>query len=446
MPAERNTFKLGLTLIVFGVLLIGVLVFLAPRAGGDLDFVVRFKATDFATPLKDGGQVVCGGTAVGSIKGLRLLEGQDPDSGASVLYADVDVAVLEVVDLKRDCRIIPEGQLLGGIGQLRITDRGQGQPVQPGDIIMGQPEMDISAITRMLAQQLDPNEPTSLLSIIKGQLNPGDERSLLGKIHKSLDDVNAVTQSIENEFDASQKAALLGQLHSILDQVNLMTTALREETDKLQASAISAKLHHALDTVNRALSSAAMLIEDNREDITSTIKHVRGTSEILERQIAARIAEQLDPKAAASLIVKVHAAVDKLDASLSDINTVTDAGQEIVSLNREQISRMVGNLKETSEQLKAASKEIRRSPWRLFYTPSPEELAQANVFDAARAFAEAASKLDDTVVRLQTISSTDPEAIANQQQKLSETRQQLQQTISDFQKAENALWKELKVR
>ncbi|UCD29334.1 MAG: hypothetical protein JSV03_02305, partial [Planctomycetota bacterium] len=76
---------------------------------------------------------------------------------------------------------------------------------------------------------------------------------------------------------------------------------------------------------------------------------------------------------------------------------------------------------------------------------SMKEVAQANIFDAARSFSEAATHLDDVVTRLQAVSDAGgPEAILDDQQ-LAELRDQLKQTFDNFTKAENSLWEQLKI-
>jgi len=56
-----------------------------------------------------------------------------------------------------------------------------------------------------------------------------------------------------------------------------------------------------------------------------------------------------------------------------------------------------------SDQLKLASIEIRRSPWRLLYTPTEKELETDNLYDAARSFALAAGDISTTADALHAI-------------------------------------------
>ena len=77
MPKERNAFKLGLTLIVFAVLLIGILVYLAPTGRGDMTIMVRFPHNQLTIVLTPGSEVVCGGNTVGSVQSHDLKEMKD---------------------------------------------------------------------------------------------------------------------------------------------------------------------------------------------------------------------------------------------------------------------------------------------------------------------------------------------------------------------------------
>ena len=61
--------------------------------------------------------------------------------------------------------------LLGGPGKLVMLDRGVGETIKSGQIIDGQVAADFAALTRMMASQLDPKDPASLMGIVHGQLN-----------------------------------------------------------------------------------------------------------------------------------------------------------------------------------------------------------------------------------------------------------------------------------
>lgn len=445
MTQDRNAFKLGLALLLFFVLFAAVLVFLAPRGGGDLVVRVRFPHHQMTTTLKSGSEVTCGGQTVGSISRLELQEMTDPGSGHKELFTVMTVRVDSSLGLRADGKMAPEGPILGGPGRLLILDRGVGAPVQANQMLEGQVAQDFAGLTRMLAAQLDPTDPTSIMSTVKTQLDVNDPKSLMAKIHASMADINAVTQSIRNETNPREKDVLLAKLHGILDNVNQATRALKSEVDRTQDGTTLAKVHRTLDTLNVGLNSVVDLLNQNKQPITDTITHVRKTSEILEQQIAARIARQLDPQEAAGLLAKVHVAIDSMQVSIRDINTITDDTKDLVALNKDYVNAVVLNMKETSDHLKAASKEIRRNPWRLFYQPTVSEAAQVNVYDAARAFSEAAGKLDDALTRLQAISAAGTD-VGLEQKELKQLADQLNQSHQQFSKVESALWETLRIK
>ncbi|HSW44472.1 MAG TPA: hypothetical protein VLM89_02770 [Phycisphaerae bacterium] len=445
MPAERNAFKLGLTMILFLGLLIVVLAFFAPRGGGNVTYRVRYPHNRLTTVLKPGGLVRCGGETVGTIDALELQEMKDPASDMPTLYTVITFRVDEKVGLREDCRITPVGPLLGEGGQLVIQDRGDGKAVAEGDLIEGNPGADLTYLMQVMADQLDPKDPTSLLAMLRGQLDGANPKSMIGKILQSLDDINAVTASLSREFDAREKAALIVKLHGIVDNMNQATAMLRDQMDRTQDAAMMTKLGRMLDTLQGGLQTVVAMLDDNREPLTRTVASIRNTSEILEKQIAARIAEQIDVNNPAGMLAKVHVAIDRLGRSLAEMNAITGSVREVVVLNKDHLSGMISNFKETSEHLKGAATEIRRSPWRLFYQPTIEESAQANVFDAARAFSDAASKLDDAAARLQAAQAAEVQAPLSNEE-LAKIREQLQITFSNFTKAETALWQQLKIK
>lgn len=446
MPAERNAFKLGLAMILFFVLFIGVLCFLAPVGGGDLTLQVRFPHTRFATKLQPGAQVTCGGQPAGSIERIELRSEKDEKSGYEELFAIVTCRVHSSLGLRKDCIIRPVEALLGGMGELVIKDRGLGEPVQANDIIDGSPTAGIDDLKDSLAGQLDPKDPSSLLALIQAQLKGEDPRSTIGRILAILEDLQAVSKNIRNEFDPAEKQALLAKLHSILVNVNEVTHSLRTEMDRSSDQAAIVKAHDILDSLSRALRTTADMLEENRAPINETIAHVRATSEMLETQIVARIARQLDPTEAAGLLAKVHVALDRLNGSLKDIQDISTAGREVIVLNAERFNQIIGNFKETSDHLKATSKELRRNPWRLLYQPTLAEAEQANLYDSATAFAEAATRLDDAIARLQALHEAGEGALPADDPRLTEIVEHLRNTFTRFHQVEAALWQQLKIK
>ena len=129
-------------------------------------------------------------------------------------------------------------------------------------------------------------------------------------------------------------------------------------------------------------------------------------------------------------------------AAMIDFRTVAADAKALLATTRNSIATTVQNLKETSAHLKALAQDVRRSPWRLLARPDVQEVESRNLYDAARAFSQAASDLDAVSDTLQTMieakqagAQVDPEVLQGMQKRLEET-------FNKYQDAEKALIKE----
>ncbi len=97
----------------------------------------------------------------------------------------------------------------------------------------------------------------------------------------------------------------------------------------------------------------------------------------------------------------------------------------------------IESLKATADNLKYASVEIRHSPWRLLYQPKPDEMANLNIYDSVRQFAEGAQSLDDAASALRD-QLNDPNADPAEVKRL---MQHLNDSFTQFQGIQQKLWK-----
>src|SRR5262245_32485650 len=146
-------------------------------------------------------------------------------------------------------------------------------------------------------------------------------------------------------------------------------------------------------------------------------------------------------------LTKISSALDKTGTALDDIREVaanarqaSASARSILATNRSKIDNMIVSLKTASDNLKFATAEIRRSPWRLLYKPGPGEMANLNLYDSARQFAEGANAMADAAEALRD-SLKDPQADPKHVEALV---QQLDQSFQKFTQVESVLWKEVK--
>jgi len=132
--------------------------------------------------------------------------------------------------------------------------------------------------------------------------------------------------------------------------------------------------------------------------------------------------------------------LDDVKLSMANFRTVSEKARDVVGGNKGKLDAMIASLKTTGDNLKYASSEVRRSPWRLLYKPGAGEVANLNLYDSTRQFAEGAGQLNDAAVALRD-ALKDPDVDQAQVQKLVE---KLDKSFAGFQDVEQQLWQQVK--
>lgn len=444
---RRDTFRLGLAVIVIFSLFVGVLLFIGGGWKRDprVPFVVRFRHTLTLPLLEEDAEIIGFGLVVGKVKELSEVEDVDPEkaSAGPTLFLEIHGEINESVGLRQDCRIVAEGPPLGGRGYLRVVNRGASpERIDPGRPVYGGTSGFAAALDAISAE-LDEKNPDGILWYVKHQLDPDSAESVIAKLHRSLDDVNALTLAIALQTDARRKDAVIAKMNMVLDNLNLTTGYVRDQVTPGHEDMALAKIHEALDSLNSGLAEVAAMLQENRPHVTGAMRSIERTAATLDTGIAAPIAGELDKSNPQSILGRVHTSFERVIQSLEDLNLVTDKTKRLVVLNSERFSGLIENVKEASDHLKATSKDLRRNPWRLLYRPSLEETKELNIFDAAREFAEAAGRLDDSATQLRALLESREGAVPADDADLAKIRAHLQETFEKFQAAEKSLWQQL---
>lgn len=447
MTASSNAFKVGLMTIGVSVTAFAILVVLSQGVAGDArELHIRFKSVPAMPTITKGSAVMVGGQVVGTVQEAHLETRQEAEQEKrSIRYIRVLAQIRDDIRLRKDCKVYAEGPPLGGDGVIMI-DLGTHPEEFKEPYVLGADPGGFNALLASMRGELDGNDPVSLLGRIKTQLDPDASESLVFKIHASMNNLNDVIVAIRQEFDPERDAALLASLHKILGNIDETTSALKRELDSGNRDVLLGKVHLALDAINGGLDTATRMLADNEAPIARTVQHVESTAEKIDNRIAENIAKQTDPNFADGLSAKLNRATEELEAALADIHVVTGTTRDVVVLNRNNINKLILNFKETSDHLKAASKYIWQRPWRLFKAPDNIETKQHEIFDAARNFAEAATRLDDATAQLNALAELHDGNIPGDSPDLARIRTSLTRAHEKFTKAEAALWRHLDVK
>lgn len=409
MVKERNDLKAGVFIII-SIALIMTIVLSIKGLGRFFDpsnrRTVSFKLADDLSGLRVGDEVRLGGFKIGTIQDIDVIRvsprdvsppATRPSSQPATAPADdllrivVHFAIPRKYELREDARIAIQTTITG-TASLNIESLGEGPAVQSDQYVLtGRP----SAMSALLASL-------------------GEASPQFGPIAANAKDALALAkQTIGN--------------------VNGAVTDIRAQ--------VIPKTSETIVTYKDAGAHVRDLLGDTKMDLRETIASVKGATATLKEKLP----EAMDK--ANALLTKLNSTIEEAKGSLEDVklaigNTkeITAQVRDVVGGNRGKLDSMIASLKTTGDNLKAASSEIRRSPWRLLYKPGKGEMANLNLYDSARQFADGANNLSDAATALRdalTHKTADPEEI----QKLIE---KLDKSFASFSEVENKLWSEVK--
>lgn len=398
MPRKnRNEFAAGLFVIVVLMVTVGVVLWLGAadvfrRADQRAFFSVSEKVGSVG--LAEGSGIELAGKKVGKIVDIRL----QPEKGRALYVAEIR---------RRDVKIYADAEArvaqgLVGESKLIITDRGHEQegladgehPVELGGG-MAQALTDLSQTASMLR---------GMVETVREKVAPGDQKGMLSVIEKAI-----------------------GRLDRASKHVVSITAAIHEETQREEDGSLLYKVHGTMDNV-QAIASGA------RPKIDQTLTSVARTAERIDQYTQDDVAD---------ILAKLREANTEILKIARDFSDVSSNVRETVLLNQEKVDETIDNLTFVSANLKAASTEIRRNPWRLLYRPKDEELDSANIYDAARAFSTGAHQLDQALTKLRGLTEAHPDGIPADNEELQRIREHIRETFAQFTKAERELWEEL---
>jgi ABC-type transporter Mla subunit MlaD len=395
MNQDRNAFKAGLFILVSVAMIIAVVVGIKGFSRLIEPNQVRiavFKLTDDVGGLNLGDDVRVGGLKVGAVRRIEIEPDPKNEAGEARVVVTFHMPRRLVL---RDGASVAVQSTLTGSAWLNLDSLGAGKPLGADVALVG--KAGTFTVLANAAKELGP-EIEAIAKDIRGVTLP--------KIGRTAD-------------NAAQLAAdLRGKLEGIVQRYNTVTVRLDEV------------LTHARD-----------LLGDSKGDLRSTFANVNSATGTLKEKLPS-VMEKMD-----GVLAKVNASLDSVQTALGDLSKtaenakdLTGGARSLLVGNKGKINNIIASVKAAGDNLKAATSEVRRSPWRLLYKPRPNEMANLNLFDAARQFAEGASDLNDASIALRD-ALNDSKADPAQVQKLVD---RLDQSFAGFKKVEDDLWQQVK--
>ena len=396
MNKDRNALRAGIFIVVSLVLILGVI--FSIRGFDQIlqttrQVTVLFRLADDISGLREGDEVRIGGYTVGTIDSIELVP-DEPDA-----HLAVKITVPDRFTIRRDAEVRIQSTFTG-VSVLNFQSLGTGEALGDGDVLIGRPGM---------------------LTELSGYLSDTGPRfrQILANVEQATSDVRQNTVPLTNQT---------------LEKIGLLADAARAQINPEDSATIG---HSA----RGMMTEIRDLIGDTKGDFRTTASNVAAVAVAINQKIP-ELLDQVD-----ALLKRVNETVATANAALVDIRDtannareLTAAARSVVVSNRSRFDDMIASMKVTADNLKGASAEIRRSPWRLLYRPSKGEMANLNLFDTARAFAEGADDLATATTALRD-ALQDPDI---PEDRLKEFMQRVEHSFSRFEAVEKKLWDEVR--
>jgi len=408
MPSERNNLKAGIFMVISVALIVAVILMISGTSRLTDKWIKRsvtFMLTDDVGGLRVGDDVRIGGFMVGEVDDISIV-GVDGAVGQPTIVVRFNIPNKYI--LREGARIGIQGTLVGQ-SWLNIDQMGTGDPLPPKTSLVGRPSV-LGALTTTLAE---------LAPEIKSVVT--DVRTLtIPKVNTTLDKASDTVASFKSTADTGTD--LLAHVRTKIDPAV-------EKYDGLTT------------TGTEMMAKVRDLVGDSTTDFRGTVANLNVATGIFREKLpelmdkATGLVTKIDDR-----IAQTKAILENIQATSVHLKDLTASGRSILVTNRGKIDAMITSLKTTGDNLKAATAEIRRSPWRLLYKPAANEMANLNLYDSARQFAEGANDLNDAAIALRD-ALKDPNADAARVKALVE---KLDDTFNEFNKVEDALWEQVK--
>jgi len=419
MPKNRSALRAGLLMIGSVALIIAIIVGIKGLAWIRDRTVTHLVAFDLKTNiggLRVGDEVRVGGFKVGDVRKITLV--RDTDPARDPYFILVAFSIPEKYSIRDDAKIRVDGTLTG-TSWLNFESLGKGAPLAADRPLIGAP----ASTTELLAKV------SGLAPEIQGMLTDIRTKTIPA-LNGTLTDVQTKTVPLANQTLESFK------------KTGDNTAALTDDLRKSYDGVLLAEYKQVMEKATQMLEATRAFFGDTSVDWRGTLANLNKSTTSINAKLPG-ILDKVD-----GALTKVDTAVDQVNKTLTEVHqTVLNAkdlsagAKAVVVGNRAKLDNMIASLKTAGDNLKFATAEIRRSPWRLLYKPAPNEMANLNLYDAARQFAEGANDLNDTAGALRDLLKNNPNADPAEVKRLMD---KVDASFTNFQQVEQKLWSNVK--
>ena len=390
-------------------------------------YSVRFTVEQGVDGLASGSDVKVGGLLKGMVTGISPQFAKKDSKNEQLESILVDFSVDSDVKLWSNASVTRYMPLLGGgawlnfdsVGFPESDDEKGGTPLKQGG------ELTANVTGGMLATLLGPTDAARTSDALK---NIDTFTAFLTDIPKTWN--KDVVPMLANAN--SMVAGLRGDYG---DWSKKITTFLE------RADSAALKVDKSLDDVPPLLASAqkdlddvGAMLDENAPKISETMDNI-----VVMTRDGKMVISDLKTESLSKINQILTSGEEGIDSLTNTLNRVDSE----VAIRMPDISMMLANLRQSSAQLKLTALEVRRSPWKLLYTPSTSEVAHENLYESARSFVMATNELESASMAFREVFEIDPDILKRQPELKSEVEKYVFDALDRFKQAQERLFSEI---
>jgi ABC-type transporter Mla subunit MlaD len=238
----------------------------------------------------------------------------------------------------------------------------------------------------------------------------------------------------------SSFSSVLAELGDAAPDLRQVIATVRNSTLPRLESAVSG-VSPTLASFRATSDQVGSVFGDTKPDVRSTMANLHQITDTARNRLPVLLdrANALFVQTTTT-INEAHEAMADVRATATNARQLTASARDVVVNNRAKFDGVIASLKMTGDNLKEATAEIRRNPWRLLYHPGAGEMDNLALYDAARQFADGANHVDDAALALK-------DALQNPSVDRAQVRQlvdRLSESFDHFNGVEQKLWTTVK--
>lgn len=408
-PSERNrnNIRAGVFVTISLIVCIVVMIILTDAIGAIArpteKYTVTFDVASGVANLKSGSDVRVGGVRMGAVTAIK----PKIEKGKAFRQITVEFRVDRRIEVFADARVLVAMPLVGSEAWLDIPNVGNPATGPPtGGQLVGTPSV-------------------GLLTSLLGSENAGKTNELVENARA----FSVFLSGIDGEYQ-SRIAPAIDDLHATAADARSVVSDLRqkhwptwaESVDRVMtwATGATSRLDSAIAQGDGLLSDSRAVLDENRQPIKQIVGNVQKATDRINSETIEKFHKLLDSG---------QQGLDQATAAMEDLRVdyaawATDIGEAL------------GNANLAAQQLKLTTIETRRSPWKLLYRPSADELQHELLYEATRSFAVAAADLKAASESVRRVLDQHGDKIAENEPAYRRLEQNLLNSLANYEKAQ----------